>query len=262
MTGEETVLLKAVLNDPDNDDPRLKYADWCERQSDEPTRARGEFIRLQIEIARLSNQALDRGDAYHHMHREMNLIDEYRVFWLAPLAQLANGFEFYRGFAELAVLSARDFLDRATQLFALAPIRHLDITNITSVADEFFASPHLSQIRSLRMDNCSLLDSHLQLLAASDNVGELRWLSVRDNLIGLDGAEALATSTHLKHLVYANFTGNPVDPCEELGMDGEIVVAAWLPEAGQTLESRHGNIVWLHRDGMTISDYHPSRFRL
>ena len=64
------------------------------------------------------------------------------------------------------------------------------------------------------------------------------------------------------NLKYTNFTGNPVDPCEELGIDGDIVVATRLPDAGQILESRYGFIAWLHREGETISDYHPSRFRV
>lgn len=262
MTGEEVILLKAVLADPDNDAPRLSYADWCERQSDESTKARAEFIRLQIEIALMSNQSLDRGMAYQQMYRVMKLYDAHHVEWTSGIRALVYGVEFNRGFVELVRLSTRDFLDSATQLFDVAPIRHLDLTNVSANADELFSSPYLERIRSLRMDNCGLNDNHLQILASSPHVGELRWLSVRENGIGMNGIDALAQSQHLKKLTYSNFTGNHVDPCEELGIDGDVVVATWLPEAGQILESRHGNIPWLHRDGETISEYHPSRFRL
>lgn len=262
MTGEEAVLLKAVLDDPNNDEPRLKYADWCERQSDEPTKARAEFIRLQIEIAQMSSTAVNRGEAYHQMYREMKLYDAYKVDWVSTIRALVDGFEFNRGFVELVKLTARDFLDHAKQLFDIAPIYHLELTNVATDADELFASSHLERMRSLRMDNCGLNDSHLQLLAASPHVAKLRWLSIRENEIGMTGIEALVKSPHLKQLAYTNFTGNPVDPCEELGIDGDVVVATWLPEEGKILESRHGYIPWLHRNGETISDYHPSRFRL
>jgi uncharacterized protein (TIGR02996 family) len=262
MTEEENILLKAVLDDPDNDAPRLRYADWCEQQSDEPTKARAEFILLQIEIAQMSSSVVDRGGAYHQMYRAMKLQDEYKTVWTSFFGAIIFSCEFNRGFVELVSLMARDFLDNAPQLFDLAPIYHLDLTNVITDAEEFFASTHLGRMRSLRMDNCNLEDRHLQLLAASPYVAELRWLSVRENRIGMPGIEALATSPNLKQLVYSDFSGNPVDPCEELGIDGEVVVTSWLPEAGQILESRHGTIPWLYRGGETISECHPSRFGL
>lgn len=262
MTEEENILLKAVLDDPNNDAPRFGYADWCERQSDEPTKDRAEFIRLQIEISRMSSTATARGEAYRQMYRAMKLQDQYKANW-RPFVELPiYGLEFNRGFAELAELSTRDFLDNAAQLFAVAPLYHLDLNNVITDAEELFTSSYLGRIRSLKMDNCELNDSHLQLLAASPHISELRWLSVRENQIGMPGIEALVKSPYSKQLRYTNFTGNPVDPCEELGIDSDIVVATWLPEAGQFLETRYGHIPWLHRSGETISDYHPSRFRL
>lgn len=262
MTPEETALLNAVLRNPDDDAPRFAYADWCERQTDAPTKARAEFIRIQIEISRLTNEALDNGGAYSLRYRESKLLDAYRANWLATVNGLADDFVFYRGFVELASLSARDFLNKAVQLFAAAPVRHLDLENVTAAADELFASEHLKNIRSLRLDGCGLNDGHLQLLANSPNLSNLRWLSIKENRIGIGGAEALAASPHLKQLKFADFTGNPVDPCEQVGIDSGAVVATWMPDEGKNLESRFGFIQWLHRDGKTLSDYFPSRFRL
>ncbi len=262
MTEEENLLLKAVLDDPDNDAPRLTYADWCARQNDAPTKARAEFIRLQLEIAQIGSARVNRGEAYSQMYRAMKLQDAYKTEWTASLGAAVFGFEFNRGFVELVKLSARDFLENAARLFEAAPIYHLELSSVTNAAAELFASNYLGRMRSLQMDNCGLNDGHLQLLAASPQVAELRWLSVRDNEIGMAGITAMAESPSLKKLKYANFTGNPVDPCEELGIDSDVVVATWLPEAGQILESRFGYIPWLHRDGETISDYHPSRFSL
>src|SRR5688572_19598770 len=48
MTAAERELLDAVLADQDADEPRLRYADWCDAQGDE----RGEFIRAQIDPTR------------------------------------------------------------------------------------------------------------------------------------------------------------------------------------------------------------------
>jgi len=41
--SQENAFLQAILDDPDNDDLRLVYADWLEERGD----PRGEFIRLQ-----------------------------------------------------------------------------------------------------------------------------------------------------------------------------------------------------------------------
>ncbi len=258
---EDPILLKAVLDEPDNDVPRLNYADWCERQSDAATKARAEFVRLQIEIARMSNAAIGRGEAYNQLYDAMKLQDAHKVVWASWVGAVGNNFEFNRGFVEFISLSARDFLENAARLFELAPIYHLELTNVISVADELFASNYLGRMRSLQMNNCGLNDNHLELFAASPHISQLRWLSLRENEIGMAGIEALVKSPYLKQLRYTNFGGNPVDPCEELGVDSDVVVATWMPEAGQILENQFGHIPWLHRDGETISDYHPSRFR-
>lgn len=43
--------IAAILADPDNDQPRLVYADWLEEQGDPD--GRGEFIRVQVELAKM-----------------------------------------------------------------------------------------------------------------------------------------------------------------------------------------------------------------
>ena len=43
----DDAFLHAILAAPDDDTPRLIYADWLEERGD----LRGEFIRLQVELA-------------------------------------------------------------------------------------------------------------------------------------------------------------------------------------------------------------------
>jgi uncharacterized protein (TIGR02996 family) len=47
-----TALLRAICKFPADDDPRLQYADWCSENGREEY---GEFIRLQIELARMKH---------------------------------------------------------------------------------------------------------------------------------------------------------------------------------------------------------------
>lgn len=39
--------LEAILQDPDDDTPRLIFADWLEEQGDSASAARAEFVRVQ-----------------------------------------------------------------------------------------------------------------------------------------------------------------------------------------------------------------------
>jgi uncharacterized protein (TIGR02996 family) len=248
MSDQEPLLLQAVLDKPDDDAPRLVYADWCAQQPDELTRARAELIRAQIEMLQPDYQSLDRVEQYRISSRAAELLTAHRQAWAGPLVDLVGDYGYQRGFVFWVQTSASRFLANADRLFALAPIAHTDITAMRDVSEEFFASQHLRQLRSLLMDNCGLYDIHLQLLADSPHVTWLRWLSVANNHLGMKGAEALAASKNLPFLRFVEFGGNPVDPTEQLGVDGGIIVASVFPQAGMDLEARYGVLPWLHRD--------------
>ena len=260
--ADQDAPLSAVLNNPDDDAPRVAYADWCARQDDAPNQARAEFIRLQIEMAHMDRAAVNRGEAYHQRHRESELTREYGARWAGLVAGMVTSYEFDRGFVELLALRARNWLDRAALLHGMAPIRHLNLTRARDAAQELLSSPSLGLIRSLSLDSCGLTDDHIAMLAGSPAVTELRWLSIADNQVSMRGAEAMAASPYLKKLAFAQFIGNYVDPCEQGGDDSGIIVATWFPPEGEQLESRYGFLPWLHRDGATRDDFYPDRFRL
>lgn len=245
----EDDLLRAVLDDPDSDFPRLVYAQWFDQQEDEVSKARAEFILAQIELARMDPEIISTGRAFGAQNRVAKLRDRYGDRWAGDLAEIVEGYSFQRGFIGQVTMSARNFLDHGERMFSLAPIQHLDLTGVRDVNEALFFSPLLGKLRSLVMDDCGLHDLHLQMLAASPEVTNLRWLSVAENNLGMAAAEALAGSRYLKALEFAEFRANPVDPVEQLGRDSGIVVASWLPPEGEELEKRFGHLPWLHRDG-------------
>ena len=261
MTEGEITLLKAVLDDPNNDVPRLSYAEWCERQSDQPTKARAEFIRTQISLIN-DFKAMSYEQWFDLAHLEEKLRNIYKVEWAGELNALVDEYTFDKGFVAFAAVSGRGFLDRAAEIFALAPVRHLKLTQVISMADELFVSPYLSGIVSLDLDGCGLEDRHLAMLAAAPVLPNLKWLSVAQNNLGFDGADALAASPLSKQLIYANFYGNPFDPGGRYSADNEFILDSWLPEDGERLEAKHGYLAWLHRDADTIYEVAPNRFRL
>src|SRR5262245_37192027 len=46
--SDGAALLRAIIDNPDEDTPRLVYADWLDEQGGESNAARAEFIRIQI----------------------------------------------------------------------------------------------------------------------------------------------------------------------------------------------------------------------
>lgn len=245
---DEAAQLKAVLDAPQDDAPRLAYAQWIESQGDAISLARGELIRAQIDLVHMDPAVLSSGLAFGAQQRISDLIDRHGSSWGQALAGWVDAFQFERGFVGWIKLSAQSFLDHGDSILALAPVQHLDLTGVRDVDEALFDSPLLAGIRSLSMNRCGLHDLHLQMLAASPYVTNLRWLSVAENHLTLAAAEALAASPHLGNLRFAEFQGNPVDPVEQLGYDSGIVVSSWMPPEGKAIEARFGHQPWLHRD--------------
>src|SRR3954451_22388779 len=75
---EERDFLDAIADAPDDDDLRLIYTDWLDERDD----PRGEFIRVQIELARWPEDAPERAGL---AAREHELRTKYLPSWLGPL---------------------------------------------------------------------------------------------------------------------------------------------------------------------------------
>jgi uncharacterized protein (TIGR02996 family) len=128
----EQALLEAVIANPDDDAPRLAYADWLESKSD----PRAEFIRAQLELASTA-KGLDPNEAplpliLHRKAlkaRQEELLDQHGRVWLASLPQLSWGWS--RGFVEGVTLigeePAKQFLAEAEAIFRLVPLRAMHL---------------------------------------------------------------------------------------------------------------------------------------
>ncbi len=68
---DRAAFLRAIADNPDDDLPRLVYADWLDEHG-EPERA--EFIRVQCELARLPQDDPRRNDA---IERQQQLLLKY-----------------------------------------------------------------------------------------------------------------------------------------------------------------------------------------
>ena len=187
--------------------------------------------------------------------RISNLLQRFGGVWRESLSQFATAISFKRGFVEFVTMKAAGLLQHGEELFASAPVRHIDLTDVRDVDERLFASPFLAGLRSLGMDGCGLYSFHIRLLAHSGVTAGLRWLSLEHNHLDIGAAEALAASAHCKNLRYAEFNGNPFDPMERMGWDSGALISVDLPPEGEELERRFGILPWLHRSNGKLSRF-------
>jgi uncharacterized protein (TIGR02996 family) len=231
MTPEEAFLAD-IIESPDDDGLRLIYADWLE---DHGARNRADFIRVQIELARLGEGDPRRGAL---KAKEQVLMGKQ---WGGPLPlllhEIAFRWTFHRGFVEELSLEGWKVPTHAEQLFRLAPIRHLTLFNSrhdierlaavpqltcltsldlcgNSLSDEgtcaFAASPYLSRLRTLVLNSNGIGDAGVGALAACPYLPRLATLTLLYNRIGDAGALALARSAHLQEMRSLNVCHNPI----------------------------------------------------
>ena len=210
--SELDTLLRAVLAAPADDAPRLRYADALAQRND----PRGELIRVQCEFARKDQSSPGWEKRWETLaKRERELLQQHLAEWEKPLQGLARRMTLNRGFVELIELDADDFLAHADRIFALAPVRHLDLTNAKVRFAALMNSSHLARISSLSLAGNGLTDADAKLLADSPHLAQLTWLNLGRNAIGEAGAEALAASSRLPGLTILSMASNPCDPVEE-----------------------------------------------
>jgi uncharacterized protein (TIGR02996 family) len=114
---------RTIAENPDDDAPRLVFADWLEEQGD----LRGEFIRIQCALAQMQ---IDDSRRPQLAAREQALLMEHGDAWLGKLKTSVKSYCFRRGFVDWVSLPGRKFLEIADELFESAPIRELRLTHL------------------------------------------------------------------------------------------------------------------------------------
>jgi uncharacterized protein (TIGR02996 family) len=226
---DRQAFLNAVLDAPDDDGPRLVYADWLEERDD----PYGEFIRVQCELAQLDRaakkevpkseldplfnfielwQAGDVGDPRRLEldEREEQLLRAHGKEWIKPFRGMASRGLFCRGFLDQVRVTVPQLCKHGKVLFSLAPVRTVVVEWIDGQLGQLVACPHLRQVHTLNLFNNRIEDAGLKRLVASPNVDRLAGLSLGLNDIGTRGVRSLAASRHLGSLTELDLYGNQI----------------------------------------------------
>lgn len=89
VTADESALLAAIRDNPEEDTPRLVYADWLD-ENDRPARA--EFIRVQVDGAREENEAV----AFTLENHSAELLALHEAEWLSRPCPACGGKRFVK----------------------------------------------------------------------------------------------------------------------------------------------------------------------
>jgi uncharacterized protein (TIGR02996 family) len=216
MTEDEP-FLQAIVASPEDDAPRLIYADWLEERGD----PRGEFIRTQVALARMG---MDDQRWGRFMGRQRALLDEHRAAWLgSPWNEALGGVRFRRGFVHEVAIHPRLLYQAAEDFFRHFPlVRRVrfyetkgggrESLEFSRESKEYYADllrlPYLAGLEGLSLRANYVGDEAVIALAGSPHVAGLKSLDLRRNGFGDAGAEALLASPYLTRLVELDFGGD------------------------------------------------------
>jgi uncharacterized protein (TIGR02996 family) len=225
--------LRAILERPNDDVPRLVFADWLEDNGNESDRRYSEFIRVQCRLASGAARPEDE-------RNERDLLALHSAAWEAPLKALlglpadatpweyrppnmygdqAPHWDFRRGFLEKLSLSTEELLTHAREVFRLAPLRHLRVTGRVERPARLFALPQLTHLTQLEFPYAELRPADAGRLARCSHLANLKALTINEptglgnwSKIGPEGACALARSPYLARLTSLHLRGNQIGP--------------------------------------------------
>jgi uncharacterized protein (TIGR02996 family) len=189
----DAAFLRTILAAPDEDTPRLVYADYLEEKGQFE---RAEFIRIQCELARTPSFF----PRYPELTtREQELLALHQAEWKyrLPILRGVHWEEFHRGFvSNVRIEDPYMFFAYSEEIFAAAPIGRLRVHGFDAqIAQRFADRDVLEQVRYLDLEDGNRIGNEgLEALATSPYLKHLRVLKVRGNRIGLAGIRALASS--------------------------------------------------------------------
>ncbi|VTS00426.1 Repeat-companion domain TIGR02996 OS=Singulisphaera acidiphila (strain ATCC BAA-1392 / DSM 18658 / VKM B-2454 / MOB10) GN=Sinac_4455 PE=4 SV=1 [Gemmata massiliana] len=209
LDPEEAALIRAIVADPDDDTPRLVYADWLDEHA-RPDRAR--LIRVQCALESLKTE-------------ERTLLEKFGAQWIKEAyGRCGEDHRFHRGFPEEVTMRFSTFLDHHATLNDYTPLRYLRLQGrLTDNMDDDLATlsrlPALQQVRSLEFDEPGVALPHsnygpkgVEALAASPYLKGLQQLRLHSSQIGAVGAQIIANAPTFHNLTHLTLTDRRLCP--------------------------------------------------
>jgi uncharacterized protein (TIGR02996 family) len=238
MTDTEAALLRAIAAMPEEDTPRLVYADYLDELGESSAAARAEFIRLHVRAGRLHYSDPAREPLFRRIDQ---ILCEWDLIWQR---EMPRGFKtlsgYRRGFAYRAAADASaiegagddprtlfiEHLELNADLFATmlrAVVRHPLFAQLSELVvrgelpigwsgAKTLAEGEYPRLERLVLARQAVGDVGLRYLCNSWGFMRLRELDLSHNDITDDGAAALLRSNLIHRLQRLDLWGNPISP--------------------------------------------------
>ena len=183
MSHEEG-FLQGIIDEPDDDGLRLIYADWLEDRGD----PRGDFIRVQIELANLTEDDPRRFDLEQ---REEALLAAHEKEWLGELEGQVCQWRFRRGFVEWVWMRA-GFAAHAEEVFRWTPLRSANLFGLRDAVAEVAACPVLGRLHGLDLSRDDKSEADVEIVLASPYLERLSELDLSGHILSTGAVARLA----------------------------------------------------------------------
>lgn len=207
LPPEVPIFFRDIKEHPDDDTPRLIFADWLEEHGDEASAARGVFLRSRVLRHHLAPDDPNYGLL---KRREGKLFTTHRWDWLGPLADQARYWEFSRGLVQVWAQAEKILTAEVADWARSEAAYWIDALILSDVTPR-----HLSQLAE------SPLLAHLNALHLSENrlrtlgplfqtaaVHNLRCLVLTRNRLTGEEIAGLTESPYLRRLLELDLEHN------------------------------------------------------
>lgn len=191
------VAIAAIAAVPQDDAPRILFANWLESQGD----PRGEYIRLQCELAAGPFRSKRRAIA----NRCKALFKEHRRQWENTLSAKGE-WTWRRGFVSSARMSASQLNKHGATVFSREPIDSLGITQCKASLNCLNSKDWLSRLRILKLRG-EIVQETLEFLTMQ-SFPRLKSLNLGDSRLAKIPLAALFQSNSLREIKSLALSGN------------------------------------------------------
>jgi uncharacterized protein (TIGR02996 family) len=201
--NDENALLRAIAAHPDEDTPRLAFADYLEEHGN-PDRAA--FIRGQVELARLSEDSLHRREVAFKCRQ---LLDAHEEEWLEPRDAFSFDWHWSRGFVDTLTTSPPDLDHQDSALFRVYPFRRVWVWELNGSADGLELVPFDNRITALELIGNNLNVTQLKKLAKMKHFTHVRELGLMFNALRDTAVKVLCGEPFFQRLQLIRLGANP-----------------------------------------------------
>lgn len=202
--SDEAALLRAICAHPDEDTPRLAFADYLDEHGEAD---RAAFVRGQVELATLTEDSLHRREV---AFRCRQLLDANEDRWLDPREAFQFDYGWSRGFVETFTTTPQDLDYGDAELYRTNPFRRVWLWELEGSIDGVHLLPADNHITALDLIGNNLNVNQLKKLAKVTHLPHLRELGLMFNDLRDSAVKLLCGEPFFQRLELIRLGANPL----------------------------------------------------